>query len=117
MKFTILTELKNEEIFEGMLIDYHISPILGIRLNWRTEITQVDYQKSFTDVQLKGPYKYWQHFHSFRSVEDGVVVTDLVDYALPFGFIGSLAHRLSVKNKLEKIFDYRMQVLDQKFNQ
>lgn len=58
LNFKVLTELPNEDIYEGMLIDYTVSPILGIPLKWRTEIIQVDEKKSFTDLQLKGPISF-----------------------------------------------------------
>jgi len=41
---------------------------------------------------------------------------DTVDYELPFGFLGNLAHALVVKNKLNHIFNYRYHVLEQLFN-
>lgn len=45
MKFTVLSDLKNTPIYEGMEIDYLVSPVLGIPLKWKTRITQVNYQK------------------------------------------------------------------------
>jgi len=112
MGFKVLTDLSQDEIYVGMVIDYTVSPILGIPLHWRTKITQVDFQQSFTDFQEKGPYKYWNHYHAFFPNEEGVLMKDTVDYELPLGPLGTLAHQLFVKNKLEKIFDYRYQILD-----
>ena len=86
-------------------------------MRWKTLITQVEYQKSFTDLQAKGPYKYWNHFHELETNDNGVLVKDTVDYELPFGFIGTIAHQLFVKKKLESIFNYRYQFLEKKFNQ
>ncbi|WP_028122629.1 SRPBCC family protein [Epilithonimonas tenax] len=116
MNFTVLTKLKNDEIYEGMIIDYTVSPLLNIPMKWQTEITQVDFQKSFTDFQKKGPYKLWNHFHEFVLNEDGVLIKDTVTYELPFGFLGELAHSLFVKKKLEGIFKFRNQVLEVMFN-
>lgn len=116
MKFTVLTKLKNDEIFEGMIIDYTVSPLLNIPLGWQTEITQVDFQTSFTDFQQKGPYKLWNHFHEFIQNEDGVLIKDTVDYELPLGFLGEIAHKFFVKKKLENIFDFRHEVLEVMFN-
>lgn len=116
MKFTVRSKLADEPIFEGMLIDYYVTPLFGIKMKWRTEITQVDFQKSFTDYQLKGPYKRWNHQHLFFPNEQGVLMEDIIHYKLPFGFLGKLAHPLLVKRKIKGIFDYRKSVLDQKFN-
>ncbi|WP_379963796.1 hypothetical protein [Epilithonimonas sp. UC225_85] len=116
MKFTVLTKLKNDEIFEGMIIDYTVSPLFNIPMKWQTEITHVDFQKSFTDFQQKGPYRLWNHFHEFIPTDDGVLIKDTVDYELPLGFLGDIAHQLFVKKKLENIFDFRHEVLEVMFN-
>jgi len=116
MNFVVLSEIKDEPIFEGMEIDYTVSPVLGIPVKWKTIITQVEEGKSFTDFQKKGPYRYWNHFHEFTPDENGVLMKDTVDYELPFGILGSIAHRLFVKEKLRSIFDFRYRVLNDLFN-
>lgn len=116
MGFTVLTDYNSEQITEGMVIDYIVSPLLKVPLKWRTRITHVEPNKSFTDFQEKGPYKYWNHFHEFIPNEDGVLMKDTVDYELPFGFLGKIAHRLFVKKKLAHIFDFRYSVLEKLFN-
>jgi ligand-binding SRPBCC domain-containing protein len=115
MKFIVLTEFENDEIYEGMTIDYYVSPLFGVKMKWQTEIIQVDFQKSFTDFQKKGPYKLWHHHHEFIENENGVLMKDTVDYELPFGFLGEIAHAVLVKKKLENIFNYRYKILEEKF--
>ncbi len=114
MKFTVRSNHGDTPIHEGMLIDYYVSPLLGIRLPWKTEIIHVDYQRSFTDFQQKGPYRLWHHHHEFEPNADGVLMHDTVDYQLPFGALGRLAHPI-VRRKLVQIFDYRYQVLERRF--
>lgn len=116
MNFIVLTEMTEDEIFEGMIIDYYVSPVFGIKMKWKTEITQVDFQKSFTDFQKKGPYKLWNHHHEFVINDKGVLMKDSVDYELPLGFLGEIAHKLFVKKKLEHVFSYRYKVLEERFN-
>ena len=99
-----------------MIIDYKVSPLFGIPMKWKTRITQVVYHKSFTDFQETGPYKLWNHYHEFISNEKGILMKDRVDFELPFGFLGTIAHALLIKNRLIKIFDYRFQVLEDMFN-
>lgn len=115
MGFTVLTEMEDDEIYEGMLIDYYVSPLFGIKMKWQTEITHVDLQKSFIDFQRKGPYKLWNHHHEFISNDEGVLMRDTIDYELPMGFLGEIAHSLFVKKKLDSIFDYRFRVLSRLF--
>lgn len=116
MGFVVLSNLTDSEIYKGMIIDYSVKPLLGIPLKWQTQITEVDYQKSFIDFQKKGPYKLWRHRHEFIPNQKGVLMIDTVDYELPFGFIGKIMHSLIVRKKLKNIFDYRNKVLERLFN-
>lgn len=116
MGFTVLSDDQNQSIYEGMLIDYTVSPILRIPLKWQTKIAQVDAPRSFTDFQQKGPYKYWNHYHEFIPNENGVLMKDTVEYELPFGVLGTIAHQMFVKKKLESIFDFRYRILEELFN-
>lgn len=114
MDFIVLTELDNH-IYTNMIIDYTVSPLLNITLKWKTKILDVDENVEFTDIQLKGPFKKWKHVHKFVQVDDGVLVKDIVQYQLPFGIIGQLAHSLLVRKRIEHIFSYRKKVLEQLF--
>lgn len=117
MGFNVISNLESKDIYEGMIIEYKVSPVLHIPLKWVTKITQVEKNKSFTDFQEKGPYKYWNHFHEFVPNDKGVLMKDTVDYELPFGLLGRIAHTIFVRKKLENIFNYRYQVLEKQFNQ
>jgi ligand-binding SRPBCC domain-containing protein len=116
MHFKVLSELADEHIYEGMIIDYRVSPLFHIPMQWRTLISRIEPLKRFTDIQEKGPYKSWTHLHEFISNEQGVLIKDSVDYELPLGLLGTFAHRLLIRKELEHIFDYRYQVLDNLFN-
>ena len=109
--FNILTPLNGEDIYEGMKIDYTVKPLLGISVNWETEICKVQRQKYFTDRQTKGPYKIWEHTHTFLEENNGVLMTDVVNYELPFGFLGKILEWLLVRRKIKAIFDYREKIL------
>ena len=41
----------------------------------------------------------------------GKQVVDIVNYALPLGILGRIAHRVFVQRQLNAIFDYRTEVL------
>ena len=104
-------------MYPGQIINYIVTPVLGIPMRWTTEITHVDHMRYFVDEQRFGPYAMWHHQHWFREVPGGVEMTDIVDYAIPFGYLGRIAQSLFVKSKLEEIFDYRFKVVDQLFSQ
>lgn len=114
MGFDVLTEIP-EKMYEGLMIEYRVTPLLGIPMNWITEIKYVHDYKFFVDEQRKGPYKIWHHEHHFKEVEGGVEMLDIVSYELPLGLLGKLAHPLIVKNKLEEIFVYRYKKVEEIF--
>jgi len=90
----------------GALIDYRIK-LFGVPLRWRTRIEAYERETRFVDVQLRGPYRLWEHTHEFRDAPGGTLMTDRVDYAVPFGIAGEAARLLFVRRTLERIFDYR----------
>jgi ligand-binding SRPBCC domain-containing protein len=116
LRFKIFASIESEEIYEGMTIEYKVSPLFGIPLYWKTEIAKVDKPHSFMDRQLKGPYQLWEHTHIFIEKENGTLVKDNVKYSLPFGMFGQLVNTIMVRKKLEHIFNYRKQILHQIFN-
>ena len=115
MGFHVLTE-QPPKMYEGLMIEYTVSPLLGIPMGWITEIKTVKEGQFFVDEQRKGPYKIWHHEHHFRAVENGVEMTDIVSYELPLGFLGKIAHSLFVRKKLEEIFAFRFKKVDEMFN-
>lgn len=115
MNFQILSQSGGERMHEGQIIRYKITVLPLVRLTWVTEITGVTKLHSFTDEQRKGPYRLWRHTHTFRELAGGVEMTDVVEYSLPFGLLGELAHRLFVEREVNRIFDYRFSVLQTYF--
>lgn len=105
MSFEIHTQ--DPAIVSGAVIDYIVRPLFGIPTRWQTLIDDVDAPHRFRDTQLKGPYKSWVHEHRFSEVDGGVRVDDRVDYEMPFGLLGSLGHRMAVRNELEHVFAFR----------
>jgi ligand-binding SRPBCC domain-containing protein len=114
MGFDVLTEIP-DKMYEGLMIEYRVTPLLGIPMNWITEIKYVHDLKFFVDEQRKGPYKIWHHEHHFKTVEGGVEMLDIVSYELPLGLLGKMAHPFIVKNKLEEIFAYRFKKVEEIF--
>lgn len=90
-----------------MMISYLVSPLLGIKMKWVTEITHVEENKFFVDEQRVGPYAIWHHQHHLEETKDGVLMKDILNYSPPMGFLGSMANALIIRKKLEEIFAYR----------
>jgi ligand-binding SRPBCC domain-containing protein len=98
----------------GTNIAYRIR-VHGWPMKWLTEIVQWEPPVRFIDVQAKGPYRLWHHTHTFKAVGDRTLMRDVVEYALPFGWLGRLALRWMVQRDLKAIFDYRAAQLKDRF--
>ena len=96
-----------DKMYAGQIIQYMVTPVIGIPTKWVTEITHVDDGNYFVDEQRFGPYSLWHHKHFIKEIDGGIEMEDVVDYKIPFGFLGQIAHPLFVKNKLRDIFKYR----------
>ncbi len=116
MGFEIKTPKPLPKMYQGQIIEYTVRPVFNLPIFWRTEITSVEKNKSFIDEQRKGPYKLWRHKHIFKETSQGINMIDDLEYALPMGPIGSLAHSIYVENRLKEIFDYRYEQVDKIFN-
>jgi len=115
LDFTILNVLP-ERVYQGMMIEYRVRPLLGIPVRWVTEITHVDPEKLFVDEQRIGPYRIWHHEHHFKELDSGrVEMKDRVTYVLPFGPLGNLVHPILVKPQLAKIFAFREKAVAELF--
>ncbi|MFH2056146.1 MAG: SRPBCC family protein [bacterium] len=98
----------------GTVIDYTLR-IMQVPTHWRTLIETYEPPDRFVDIQLKGPYKFWHHTHSFTARGQGTLIRDEVHYSLPFGMLGRLVHSLWVRRQLEGIFDFRQHFIRAKF--
>jgi ligand-binding SRPBCC domain-containing protein len=91
-------------------------PFLPMRATWIAEIDQFAWNDHFCDTQLRGPFAFWHHCHRVSRESrqdakgartDGTLLRDELEYELPFGVFGSLAHRIAVRRQIESIFHYR----------
>lgn len=94
------------DLAAGTLLHYSLV-LHRFPVRWTTEIRTWEPPHRFVDVQLHGPYRLWEHTHTFEPVEGGTLIRDRVDYALPYGPLGALAHVAFVRRDLRRIFDYR----------
>jgi len=115
MGFNITSGAMPEKMYPGMIITYKVSPLLRIPMTWVTEITQVEEGKYFVDEQRVGPYRIWHHEHWIEPIESGVLMTDIITYQPPLGFLGAIANALIIKNQLEGIFNYRKKAVEKRF--
>jgi ligand-binding SRPBCC domain-containing protein len=116
MAFEVTSDKRRAvNMYPGMIITYKVSPMMGIKIDWMTEITQVQPLKYFIDEQRFGPYKFWHHQHHFSEIPGGVLMNDILTYGMPFGIFGRMANGIFVANKLQQIFSYRKVMVEKMF--
>ena len=101
---------------QGAIIDYTIR-LFKVSIHWRTLITSFEPPFKFVDEQIKGPYSFWHHTHTFKERPYGVEIQDEVHYSIPFGILGQIMHAIWIKNDLKNIFVHRERVIDNLFAQ
>ena len=114
MNFKII-DWDKKKAYPGQIIQYTVSPVLGIKIKWVTEITQVIRNSYFIDEQRFGPYSFWHHKHFIKEIDNGILMDDVIHYKIPFGLIGRILNKIYVQNKLDKIFKYRENKLNEIF--
>ena len=116
MKFKI-TNNPPPKTYKGQIITYEIGILPGINSNWITEITHLEERNFFVDEQRFGPYAMWHHEHHFEELgNDKIKMTDIVNFKLPFGFLGNLFAGKLVTNKVKTIFENRFLILEKTFS-
>jgi len=78
------------------------------KYNWKA--VHSDYQKNhfFRDTQIKGPFRYWSHYHKFiPDTFQKCVLEDEIEYIIPFSFPGNIFLRKFIEKELNRIFSYR----------
>ncbi len=118
MDFIIVDSAKlPAKMHTGLLIKYTVRPIGPIKMNWLSEIKAIKEPHYFIDEQRFGPYAFWYHEHYFEAggnVKETRMI-DKIKYAIPYGMIGRITHKLFVRSKLNEIFDYRQNAISQIF--
>jgi ligand-binding SRPBCC domain-containing protein len=115
LKFEVLTPAPIE-MRVGLTIDYRLK-VRGLPLRWQSEIAAWDPPHRFVDVQVRGPYRYWHHEHSFREIEGGTAIMDVVDYRGPGWFLEPLVNSIFLRPDVHKIFAFRHQKLVERFGE
>lgn len=94
------------ELHPGARIEYRLR-LHRVPVRWLTEITEWEPGRRFVDTQVRGPYRLWEHEHTFSPAAGGTLIRDRVRYRLPLGLLGALAHLAFVRRDLRRIFAFR----------
>lgn len=111
-----ITSKVPDDLYSGLIITYQIAAVANIPMTWVTEIKHVIPDRQFIDEQRLGPFHFWHHLHRFTPVEGGIEMEDSVYYVMPYGWLGRAIHAVFIRKRLNRIFDFRRDYLDQRFN-
>jgi len=91
------------KIIELQTVQYNVFPS-----HWLVRIEEYDRPVRLTDLMLSGPMKYFRHERTFSQPCASLTeLKDHLEYEPPFGFIGKIADKISVKKMMEEMFEYR----------
>lgn len=68
---------------------------------------------TFTDKMIKGDFKFFEHQHFFKPVDNGTIVIDIITYETPYGWIGEMINRFYLNPYLENLISHRNEVIKQ----
>ncbi len=111
---TIISKVP-EQIYAGLMISYQMKAVSGIPMAWLSEVSHCEEPKRFIYEQRIGPFKFWSHEVCLTETQNGLLLEDIMFYAMPLGWLGQLINRVLIANKLEEIFDTRSDYLQNKW--
>jgi ligand-binding SRPBCC domain-containing protein len=103
----IKVELLNEDTkaYEGKIVKIKTTKMF-IPTYWEVKIESLNSPSLLVDIAIKSPFKYWKHQHVFTQKDNLCELKDIIDYQMPFGFIGNIFEPL-IRKDIENMFDYR----------
>lgn len=104
-----------DTLHDGARLAYRLR-LFGMGIGWLTEITDWRPPRTFTDLQLEGPYALWEHTHRLTPVAGGTEIYDHVRYRLPFEPLSACVRAFTVERWLASIFDYRARKIEEIFS-
>jgi ligand-binding SRPBCC domain-containing protein len=110
-----ITSKVPEKIYAGLMISYQMKAVFGIPMNWLSEVSHCNEPKRFVYEQRIGPFKFWSHEVCLTEQHNGILLEDIMFYAMPLGWLGQLINTVLIADKLERIFDTRHTYLQSKF--
>ena len=102
-----------------IIFRFRAIPHIPLHERWTAVITDFSLNQSFRDTQKQGPFRRWEHTHSFKTQmtegREGTLVHDLVEYEVGFGLIGTLLEKAIFQRMIRSTFEYRKRALEKVF--
>jgi len=99
-------------IEEGMTAKYQIKLLPFVTINWVAKYKDIKQHDCFTDVQVKGPFRRWEHQHSIIQDRENVIMRDIITFEPPIPIIGEFLYENFILPRFFTLFNYRDAQLD-----
>jgi len=96
----------------GETITFHAKHFGKTRLV-TTRVIELQKPSCFVEEQVKGDLLHFKHEHHFKSVDNGTIMIDLVDFDGPRDVIGKVIGKLYLKDYLEKFINKHNRLIQQ----
>ncbi|WP_428024451.1 SRPBCC family protein [Arcobacter sp.] len=90
---------------EGKVLEIKTTKF-GIPTFWAVEISLINKPTILVDTAVHSPFKFWRHSHIFTKKGNVCELKDVIEYEMPFGFIGNIFSSF-MENQLNNMFTYR----------
>lgn len=104
-----------------MMVAFRVIPYIPIHDRWIVQIVDFSLNEHFRDVQKQGPFRHWEHTHSFeaKTVEgrDGTLIRDDLEYEVGFGVVGIMLEQAIFQRLMKATFQYRKKALRKIFGE
>jgi|SRR5581483_7129436 len=94
-----------------LTISTRILATVPFRTTWKARIIEFEWNRYFRDVQVKGPFRRFDHRHEVeaatRNGTTGTLLRDVVEYSIRFGPAAYALDPTIVRAALRRMFDYR----------
>lgn len=74
-------------------------------------IASMDAPHSFVDEMKKGDFRSFRHEHHFKQIDNGTIMIDVVDFEVPYGWLGNIFTNIYLKKYLKRLLEHRNQVI------
>lgn len=100
--------LRADPMGEGGEVELRVRPFFLMAQRWHMRFDIYDPPRRLGDVMLSGPFPLWKQVREFIPLRNGnTLLSDSVEYELPFGALGRIAHTLIMRRQIISMFHQR----------
>ncbi len=103
-----VTILQHDPPGEDAEVKLLVRPLGLVSQHWHLRFDIYDPPRRLGDRMLSGPFPHWQQAREFIPLRNGnCLLNDSVEYEVPFGRLGQLAHPILIRRMIRSMFASR----------